>query len=239
MWDEAGGTAAQIRGQDGGSRILDHALRMDAFCRQPRTRLIRTQDMFAVGDILVSDDVVDAPFRCDLAACRGGCCVQGDSGAPLEHEECDWIDSILPAVSPLLSESSRRVIDEDGGWERARDGRFVTTCVDGAECVFVVFESGIAKCGIQKAWFEGRVDRPKPLSCHLYPIRVSSNGDSEVLNYERIDLCDPARECGRREGIDVAHFLREPLVRKYGESWYEDFCEAVDDRSRHRGRSIA
>jgi hypothetical protein len=188
--------------------------------------------MFAVGDVLVSDDLVDAPFTCNLAACRGGCCVQGDAGAPLDEEECSWLESIVPEVLPDLGADARRVIDERGPWERTRDGRYVTSCVGAAECVFVVFESGIAKCGIQKAYFEGRVDRPKPISCHLFPIRVERHGDSEVLNYEAIDICAPARTCGRRNEVDVARFLRDPLVRKYGESWYTAFCDAVDERRR-------
>jgi hypothetical protein len=199
----------------------------------------RYLDMFEVEDILVSEDIVDAPFTCNLAACRGGCCVQGDAGAPLEEEECSWLEGILPAVSPDLSAEARRVLDEKGPWERTRDGRYVTSCVGEAECVFVVFDAGIAKCGIQKAWFEGRVDRPKPISCHLFPIRVSQRGGTEALYYEEISICDPARACGRRNDVDVARFLREPLVRKYGEGWYDKFCEAVDARSIRPDRRIA
>lgn len=189
--------------------------------------------MFAVGEVLISDDVVDAPFTCNLAACRGGCCVQGDAGAPLEEEECGWLEEILPDVMPELSAEARAVIDEHGPWEQTRDGRFVTSCVGDAECVFVIFESGIAKCAIQKAYFEGRVDRPKPMSCHLFPIRIARHGDTDVLNYEAIDICAPARTCGRKFDVDVARFLEEPLVRKYGQQWYNEFCAAVDERSRN------
>lgn len=160
--------------------------------------------------------------------------MEGDAGAPLDEEECGWLEDILPDVLPLLPAEARRVIDAEGPWERTRNGGFVTTCVGKAECVFVVFESGVAKCGIQKAYFEGRVDRPKPVSCHLFPIRVARSGATDMLNYEKIDICQPGRACGRRNDVDVVRFLRDPLVRKYGESWYEELCKAVDERSRSR-----
>ena len=145
--------------------------------------------MIDVDNILVSEDIVDARFACNLSACLGACCVHGDSGAPLEDDECEWLDSIVPEVSRYLSRKSKKVLKQHGPWERSRAGNFVTTCVDDAECVFVTYERGVAKCSIQKAHQAGRVDRPKPISCHLFPIRVSRKKGRDVLQYERIDLC--------------------------------------------------
>jgi hypothetical protein len=186
--------------------------------------------MFAVDHILLSDDLVDAPFACNLGACRGGCCVQGDAGAPLEADERASVEAVLPVVRPYLRPEALRVIAQQGAWEEEAPGHYVTTCVDGADCVFVTYEGPVAKCAIQKAFYAGRTDFPKPLSCHLFPIRVHQYGDQEVLNYEPIGLCNPARIKGERQGIQVADFLREPLIRKYGEAWYARFRQVVEDR---------
>jgi len=132
---------------------------------------------------------------------------------------------VLPRVRKYLSPEALRTIDEKGVWEEIEPEHYVTTCVDNAECVFVMYEGPVAKCAIQKAYQEGRVDFPKPISCHLYPIRVQRYGDIEVLNYEQIALCDPGRKYGAQCGVDLADYLREPLIRKYGEAWYEQFQE--------------
>lgn len=186
--------------------------------------------MFAIQEILISDHVVDAPFACNLGACLGGCCVQGDSGAPLEEEEVEIIDQILPRVQKYLRPEALRVIDEQGAWERRKQGGYATSCVDGAECVFVTYEGNVAKCAIERAYREGRIDFPKPISCHLYPIRIERYGDIEALNYEEISLCDPARASGCSMGIQLSDFLREPLTRKYGAEWYEEFRRTCDER---------
>lgn len=186
--------------------------------------------MFAVDHILVSDELLDAPFACNLGACLGGCCVQGDAGAPLEPEERAELERVFPKVKKYLRPEALRVIEEEGLWEETQPGRYATTCVGKAECVFVTYEGPIAKCAIQKAYFEGRVDFPKPVSCHLYPIRIQHFGDFDTLNYEQIPLCNPARKQGCRSGMQVVDYLREPLVRKYGKAWYEKFRETVGAR---------
>ena len=186
--------------------------------------------MFVVEEILVSDQVADAPFACNLGACLGGCCVQGDSGAPLEEEEVEVIEQILPRVRKYLRPEALKVIDTQGSWERTRDGGYATSCVDDAECVFVTYEGNVAKCGIEKAYREGRVDFQKPISCHLYPIRIERYGDVETLNYEQIPLCDSGRAHGCRLDLQLADFLREPLIRKYGETWYEAFRQTCEER---------
>ncbi len=193
--------------------------------------------MFAVDNILVSDELVDAPFACHLGACLGGCCVQGEAGAPLEPAERGVLERLLPVVRDELRPEALRVIEARGVWEETSPGHYTTTCVEAgesvAECVFVTYESGVAKCAIQKAYREGRVGFEKPISCHLYPVRVQSYGDFEALNYEQIELCDPARAHGCRTGMQLVDFLRPPLVRKYGADWYEKFLAACAERRAH------
>jgi len=186
--------------------------------------------MFAVGNILISDDLLDAPISCNLGACHGACCVQGDSGAPLDADERERLEAVLPAVAHRLRPEALEVIARDGVWEETSPGHYATTCVGDAECVFVTYQGPVASCAIHAAFLEGRVDWPKPISCHLYPIRVEDLGDFEALNYEKVGICEPGIRHGRRQGTELADFLKEPLVRRYGEAWYHDFREAVRER---------
>ena len=186
--------------------------------------------MFAVDHVLVSDAVLDAPFSCNLGACRGGCCVQGDSGAPLEPDERRRLEEVLPVIRTDLRPDALDVIAERGPWEETEPGRYATTCVGDAECVFVTYEGPVALCALHKAYRDGRIDWPKPISCHLYPLRVESYGDVEAINYEPIDLCNAAERQGGRLNEQLAEFLREPLVRRYGSDWYERFLETCRER---------
>ena len=186
--------------------------------------------MFAVDHILVSDDVLDAPFCCNLSACLGGCCVHGESGAPLEPGEREELEKVLPAVRKYLRPEAVKVIEEEGVWEELSGGHYATTCVGGAECVFVTYDGPVAKCAIQRAYDEGDIDFPKPISCHLFPVRVENYGETDVINYEQVGLCSAARKAGRRQGLQLSDFLRAPLIRKYGESWYMKFRDACDAR---------
>lgn len=188
--------------------------------------------MFAVDHVLVSDAVLDAPFACHLGACRGACCVHGDSGAPLEPEERAVLERVLPAIEEDLRPEAREAIRRAGVWQEVAPGEYGTTCVDGRECVFVVYDGPVAKCALQQAYHAGRVDFEKPISCHLFPIRVARHGDGavEVLNYERIGLCAPAVRHGRRTGVQLADFLQKPLTRRYGPRWYRRFQDAVTAR---------
>ena len=179
---------------------------------------------------MISDALLDAPFACNVSACLGGCCVQGDSGAPLEPEERETLEQLLPRVRKDLRPEALDVIDEQGVWEEVRPGEYVTTCVNHAECVFVVYDGPVARCAIERAYVEGRISFRKPISCHLFPIRAERFGDIEALNYEQIPLCKPAIKSGRKNDIQVLDFLREPLVRKYGEAWYEAFQAACASR---------
>ena len=186
--------------------------------------------MFAVGNVLVSDDLLDAPFSCNLGACLGGCCVQGDSGAPLEPEERETLEEIFPRVRKYLRPEALDTIEDHGVWEEVKPLQYATSCVDHAECVFVTYEGPVARCAIEKAYFEGRISFRKPISCHLFPIRAERYGELEVLNYEQIPLCKPAIESGCKKNLQAVEFLREPLVRKYGEAWYELFLTTCEER---------
>lgn len=194
--------------------------------------------MFAVDNILVSDELLEAEFACNLGACHGACCVQGDSGAPLEEDELQQLEDVLPLVRKDLRREAIEVIERQGVWEELAPGRYATSCVDGAECVFVTYDGPVAKCAIQKAFREGKTDFPKPVSCHLYPIRVEDYGEIEALNYEKIGICEPGRRLGRKSRTLLADFLEEPLVRKYGRDWYERFREAINERRQILGVGV-
>lgn len=179
--------------------------------------------MLIVGNVLISEDVVEKQFVCDLNACKGACCVDGDSGAPLRDEETGILEDHLEAVLPFLPTEGQDVLRARGAWEMDSDGDLVTPLVNGAHCAYTVFaEDGTASCGIEVAWKAGKTSFRKPLSCHLYPIRVQSIVDTDALNYHKWDICKPACACGERLKVPVYRFLKEPLIRAYGEEWYAE-----------------
>lgn len=190
--------------------------------------------MFAVDHVLVSDALLDAPFCCALSACKGGCCVEGDRGAPLLPEERDELERALPIVGPRLRPEAHEVIGREGVWEGNDREGYATTTVGGRECVFVVYRKGIALCALQEAYRQGKLAWEKPISCHLYPIRVETYGEGEsrveVLNVESIEMCAPAIPHGRRMGLQLAEFLARPLERRYGAEWVARFREALAER---------
>lgn len=186
--------------------------------------------MFAVGNILISDDLLDAPFSCNLGACHGACCVVGDAGAPLEPDERALLEEVLPVVRERLRPEALAVIEAKGVWEELDPGEYATTCVGDAECVFVVYDGPVAKCAIQAAQMEGRTDIAKPISCHLFPVRIERIGDFHVVNYERVGICRPGVRHGRAKGTQLAAYLKEPLERRFGDGWYKEFVEALEAR---------
>jgi len=195
--------------------------------------------MFVVEDKLISDELLDAPFTCHLAACRGACCVQGESGAPLEPDERALLETLLFEVAPYLNPEALAVIDEKGVWEEIEPETYAIPCTDDGACVFVTYDGLVAKCAIQQAYLDGRIAFPKPISCHLFPVRVERIGTYEVLNYEQVSFCNTARIAGRRQGIYLLEMLRDALVRKYGAVWYDALCQAGIDRARQLNRSSA
>jgi hypothetical protein len=180
--------------------------------------------MIALGHTLISEDVFDKKFVCDLNACKGECCVSGDSGAPLSKKELKILDRIYPEVKPYMNEKGIAAVERQGNYVLDSDGDYTTPLVsEGAECAFVYFdEQQIAKCAIEKAYLEGKIDWKKPISCHLYPIRINEHRDYDAVNYHSWHICKPACECGKQLDVPVFKFLKEPLIRKYGEDWYQE-----------------
>jgi hypothetical protein len=179
--------------------------------------------MIIVGDKLISEDIIDRHFICDLKACKGACCVDGDSGAPLLESETRILESELPVLKEWITEEGRRAVEEQGAFMKDSDGDWVTPLIEGRQCAYTVFESdGTASCGIEKAWKAGATPFQKPISCHLYPIRVSPLAEYEALNYHRWNICSPACALGREHKVPVYRFLKEALVRAFGEAWYTE-----------------
>jgi len=176
--------------------------------------------MYIIGSVLVSDDVVQEQFACNLNACKGACCWEGDFGAPLEKEELPILAEIYPEVAPLLTEEGRAAIAEQGHYtyNEQVDGYDTTLLANGACAYMTRNENGMAQCGIESAYNAGRIDWKKPISCHLYPIRVKSNpaANFEALNYDRWDICSAACTKGAKEKISVFAFAKPALIRKYG-----------------------
>jgi hypothetical protein len=184
--------------------------------------------MFEIEGKLVSAEILSNKFVCDLGACKGACCVAGDSGAPLEESELAELEQIQEKIELYLRPEGLAAIREQGPYVRDVDGDLVTPLVNGAECAYVVFdERGTALCGIEKAWKDGVISFRKPVSCHLYPIRVAKFKDgSEALNYDRWKVCDPARVCGQKLEVKVYRFLKEAIIRKYGDQFFGQLEEA-------------
>lgn len=184
--------------------------------------------MIEIGRTLISDDVVEKRFVCDLNACKGACCIHGDSGAPLDDDEAKLLDEIYPLVKPYMTEKGIEAVEKQGKWLVDSDGDKVTPLVDGdKECAYTVFEKGVALCGIEKAWKDGKVTFQKPVSCHLYPVRITAYKKFDAVNYETWDICKPACACGEKLEVPVYKFVKTALVRKYGEDWYAQLESAA------------
>jgi len=184
--------------------------------------------MIQIDDKIISIDIFEEHFICDIPKCHGSCCVEGDSGAPLEDDEVKILEEIYPIIKSRLPKKSQKIIEERGTWEIDSDGDKVTPINNGRECVYVYFdENNVAKCAIEKAHSEGLIDFKKPISCHLYPIRVSKYNDFQALNYHQWPICAPARVLGKEVGLPMFKFLREALIRKYGEAFYDEMEEAA------------
>lgn len=182
--------------------------------------------MIRIDDTLTSLDIIEKTFICDLAKCKGACCVEGDSGAPLEDSEYRLLKTLLPQLWDDLSPEAQAVIKNQGIGYIDEDGEVVTSLVNGRDCVFTCHdEKGICKCVIEKAHREGRIDFIKPVSCHLYPIRVAKYKTFRALNYSRWKICRPAEIAGQATGLPLYRFLKEPLIRKFGEAWYNELDE--------------
>lgn len=186
--------------------------------------------MLINGNTLISDEVIKENFVCNLNKCKGACCVEGDSGAPLELSELKILEQIYEKVKPLMTLKGIQAIEEQGVYVKDFEGDYTTTCVDvNKECAYVVKENGINLCAIEKAYGEGLIDFKKPISCHLYPIRISKFEEMEALNYDRWSICSDACTFGNQLKVPVYKFLKDPLIRKYGEKWYKKLEDIVEN----------
>jgi hypothetical protein len=184
--------------------------------------------MIAIDNVLLSDQVVEEQFVCDLNACKGGCCVDGDCGAPLTEEETKIIAKVYPTVKPYLLTEYVEEVKKQGTHTMDDEYGFVTPTVNGGICVYAYTdEVGIVKCAFEKAYNEGKINFKKPISCHLYPIRIKQMDGYEAVNYEpRKQMCKPACKLGKQLKVPVYKFLKDSITRKYGEEFY-DTLDAV------------
>lgn len=193
--------------------------------------------MLIIQEVLVSDSVVEEQFLCNLSACKGACCVEGDTGAPLEDEELDILEDIYDDVKPFLTDIGRATIELKGKYQFYPEPKEFGTILqpDGA-CAFVIKENGINKCGIEKAYLAGKTDFKKPISCHLYPIRVEEKKDVEftAMNYDKWEICSAACTLGKKEELPVYRFLKEAIIRKFGEDFYDELDAGADFHKKNK-----
>ena len=182
--------------------------------------------MLKIDNSVSSAEIFKKKFSCDIKKCKGACCVHGDSGAPLEENEIEILKEGFPFVRPFMRQEAIEAIEMQGTSIVDSDGEQVTPLINNKECAYVVFQEGIAKCAIEIAYDAKTISFQKPISCHLYPIRVTKYKDFEALNYHEWEICKPALELGKKKNIPLYIYLREPLIRKYGGQWFEQLKAA-------------
>lgn len=196
------------------------------------------KELIVIDNVAIEGSLINRKFACDLLKCKGACCsLPGGRGAPLLDSEIEEIRETLPAVLPLLSEEKRNSIERSGFYE-GRKGDYASTCVDDTDCVFVYRENGIAKCAIERAYNDGKVSFRKPISCHLFPIRVNKFG-GDILRYHEISECSPAVRKGKSEKVSVIEFVKAALIRLYGEEWYNKLSREAGSFEELRASSEA
>jgi hypothetical protein len=185
--------------------------------------------MLRIDDNIISLDLLEKKFRCDLPKCLGNCCRYGDSGAPLTEEEVKILDEINEVVMPYLRPEGRAAIEEKGSSIKDFEGEMVTPLVGSDECAYAILDGNIFMCGIERAWSEDKISFRKPLSCHLFPVRIKKYSGFNAVNYEKWPICFSARDNGHAEGIYAYEFLKEPLIRALGENVYNQICIAAKE----------
>ncbi len=184
--------------------------------------------MIPVDNTLVSDDVAQIKFCCDLPRCHGACCVAGDAGAPLDEDEIALIQDGLEEIKPYMSQQGIEVVDENGVFDYDASGNYVTPLVSGRECAFVFFTGKVARCAIEKAFQDGQIDFQKPVSCHLYPVRITAYNGFDAVNYHKWSICSKALVKGKELNLPLYKFLKDSLIRKYGKDWYNELAETIE-----------
>lgn len=190
--------------------------------------------MIMIDDILISDDVLEKKFVCNLAACKGACCIEGDSGAPLEEDEAQLIENHLEAILPYLTEKGREALIKNGAYLLEEDDEYTgiaTTLIDSGPCAYITYlEDGVTvSCGIEHAWQDGKIPFRKPISCHLYPVRIKHFDEMTAVNFDEWEICDPACALGEKLQVPVYQFVKEALIRKFGEEFYEVLEQAAKE----------
>ncbi len=205
--------------------------------------LAKAKNMIVVENAVISDDIAENYFVCDLTKCKGACCVEGDLGAPLLTEELPAIEEVYPAVEPYLTEEGKEAIKKQGMYVFDEDGEFSTPTIDGKECAYATYdENGILKCSFEQAFNDKKTKFKKPISCHLYPIRITKYDDYDAVNYDRWEICNPACKLGMELKVPLYKFLKEPLIRKFGKEWYDKLCKEIKNREvegeRNKGQVV-
>jgi hypothetical protein len=189
--------------------------------------------MFQIGKTIVSEEILTEDFVCNLSACKGACCVDGEAGAPLADGERQILLDIYPRVKAYLRPEGRAAIEKDGVYVKGDDGEWETPLIENNECAYVVFTGdGTAQCGIEKAYKEGAVRWRKPLSCHLYPVRITEYTKLVAVNYHKWEICDPACALGSELKVPIYKFVREALIRKFGSAWYAELEQVARELPR-------
>jgi hypothetical protein len=179
--------------------------------------------MFQISNTLISEEILEKDFVCNLSACKGACCVDGQSGAPLEDKETEILDAVFDKVKPYLRQEGVAAIEAQGTFVKGSNGEWETPLVNNEECAYVTFnDQGIAKCGLEEAYNDGATDWKKPISCHLYPVRARKYTEFTAVNYHKWAICDPACALGEELKVPIYKFVREALIRKFGETWYNE-----------------
>lgn len=191
--------------------------------------------MFQIGKTIVSEEVLEKEFVCNLSACKGACCIEGDAGAPVTEEETKIMEEIYPTVKPFLRKKGIEAIEAQGTWVVGEDGEFETPLIDGAECAYVIFDGETALCGIEQAYNQGLVDWKKPVSCHLYPIRVKDFSEFAAVNYSHWHICSDACTLGKELEVPVYKFVKEALIRRFGEDWYAELDKVAEEFKKQPG----
>jgi len=190
--------------------------------------------MLRIDDTIFSFDVLEKKFRCNLPKCHGNCCRYGDSGAPLSAEEAHILREIWSVVKPYLRPEGIAAIEEKGTSVVDFENDNVTPLIGNEECAYTILKDNILLCGIEQAWTDGKISYRKPLSCHLFPVRIKYYSDFRAVNYEELAICSPARITGEREGLYVYEFLKEPLIRALGKDLYNDLCIAARELRKNK-----
>ena len=195
--------------------------------------------LIEIKDKVASLSLFENKFVCDLNACKGACCIEGDSGAPIKEEEISILEDDLEKIKPYMRQEGIDAIDKTGVFYMDWDNEAVTTLVNGKECAFVNFdENNIAKCAIEQAHKDGKTSFKKPISCHLYPIRVQKFNDFEALNYSEWKICEPACACGSKLDVKVFKFLKEPIIRAFGEDFYQEMETIDSELEKQKGKTF-